>query len=248
MPKMKKILTLTFLFFVLLYFVKYRSAKILFPLVLSVKPIYFPTQPGFVQHVTSQMRKDTKVVDIDIDRTTDAYVTNINVWITRVLIDFTVLSCWVKIRGDTNRGTLFGLVAKVDITNDIWEHKGLKTRWYLETVKGMTAVENTQTVNGDGIWATLVWQLETVKGWNCQKPRLLVRMVFGQNWEDIWKLYMGETGENPRWLVRMVFGHIVIIFGNTGWHWTGCWGWHQPLNQPWTPELCLFAWKYFQSN
>ena len=43
-----------------------------------------------------------------------------------------------------------------------------------------------------------------------------MRMVFGQNWEDIWKLYMGETGENPRWLVRMVFGHIVIIFGNTG--------------------------------
>ena len=62
-----------------MYFVKYRSAKILFPLVLSVKPIYFPTQTGFVQHVTSQMRKDTKVVDIDIDRTTDAYVTDINV-------------------------------------------------------------------------------------------------------------------------------------------------------------------------
>ena len=79
MPKMKKILTLTLLFFVLLYFVKYKSAKMLFPLVLSVKPIYFPTQPGFVQHVTSQMRKDTKVVDIDIDRTTDAFVTNINI-------------------------------------------------------------------------------------------------------------------------------------------------------------------------
>ena len=132
--------------------------------------------------------------------------------ITHIQIHITFFSCEIKIRGDTKKGMSFGLMAKVDSTNDIWEDRGLTARMKHD------------------IW-------EQWKGWHWEKLRLFWGWYLGKLWQFKWYLV------TLRLSLSMISGHKA-----KGWHWTGCWGWHQPLNQPWTPELCLFAWKYFNQT